>query len=62
MAILEDVITTGASTLRAVSRAREFGFEVVHALALVDRQEDGGAALVRAEVPLTTVFVREDFR
>jgi len=59
--VVEDVITTGGSTLRAVERAREFGLDVVHAIALVDRQEDGGAEAVAAEVPLTSVFRREDF-
>ncbi len=60
--IVEDVITTGGSTLRAVQRAREFGLDVVHAVALVDRQEEGGAEAVAAEVPLTRLFTREDFR
>jgi len=60
--VVEDVITTGGSTLRAVERARDFGLRVVHAVALVDRQEDGGAEAVAAEVPLTSVFRQEDFR
>jgi orotate phosphoribosyltransferase len=62
VAILEDVVTTGASTLRAVSRAREHGLDVVRAFALVDRQEDSGAETVRAEVPLTALFLRSDFQ
>ncbi len=60
--VVEDVITTGGSTLRAVERAREFGLNVVHAIALVDRQEDGGAEAVAAEVGLTAMFRQEDFR
>ncbi len=60
--VVEDVITTGGSTLRAVERAREFGLNVVHAIALVDRQEDGGAEAVAAEVELTAMFRQEDFR
>jgi orotate phosphoribosyltransferase len=60
--VVEDVITTGGSTLRAVERARDFGLRVVHAIALVDRQEDGGAEAVAAEVELTSVFRQEDFR
>jgi orotate phosphoribosyltransferase len=60
--VVEDVITTGGSTLRAVERARDFGLRVVHAIALVDRQEDGGAEAVAAEVPLTAIFRQEDFR
>ena len=58
--ILEDVVTTGAATLKAVERARLAGFEVLHALALVDRLE-GGRAAIETQVPLTTLFTRRDF-
>ena len=58
--ILEDVITTGASTLRAIERARLAGLVVLHAIGLVDRLEGGGEA-VRAEAPLTSLFTRRDF-
>jgi orotate phosphoribosyltransferase len=58
--ILEDVITTGASTLRAIERARGAGFDVVHVVALVDRLEGGGDAVV-AQSPLTALFTRKDF-
>jgi len=58
--ILEDVITTGASTLKAIERARLVGLDVVHALGLVDRLEGGREAVV-AETPLTTLFTRRDF-
>jgi len=58
--ILEDVITTGASTLRAIERARLSGFEVLHAVGLVDRLE-GGREAITAECPLTTLFTRRDF-
>lgn len=58
--ILEDVITTGASTLRAIERARLAGLKVSHALGLVDRLE-GGREAVEAETPLTTLYTRRDF-
>lgn len=58
--ILEDVITTGASTLRAIERSRLAGFKVLHAIALVDRLE-GGREAVEAQTPLTTLFTRRDF-
>jgi orotate phosphoribosyltransferase len=58
--VLEDVITTGAATLKAVERARLAGLRVVHALGLVDRLEGGHEAVTR-EVPLTTLFTRRDF-
>jgi orotate phosphoribosyltransferase len=58
--VLEDVITTGASTLRAIERSRGAGLDVVHVVALVDRLEGGGDAVV-AESPLTALFNRKDF-
>ena len=58
--VVEDVITTGAATLKAVERARLAGLRVVHALGLVDRLEGGREAVIR-EVPLTTLFTRHDF-
>jgi orotate phosphoribosyltransferase len=58
--ILEDVITTGASTLRAIERSRLAGLQVLCALGLVDRLE-GGREAVEAETPLHTLFTRRDF-
>ncbi|MGE0867964.1 MAG: orotate phosphoribosyltransferase [Kofleriaceae bacterium] len=58
--ILEDVITTGASTLKAIERARLAGLTVLHAVGLVDRLEGGREAVV-AQTPLTTLFTKRDF-
>lgn len=58
--ILEDVVTTGASTLRAIERARDGELDVRRVLALVDRDE-GGRAEVEKVCPLTPLFVRGDF-
>jgi orotate phosphoribosyltransferase len=58
--IVEDVVTTGASTLRAIERARQGGLEVVHALGLVDRLE-GGREAIEAQVSLMTLFSSRDF-
>jgi orotate phosphoribosyltransferase len=61
VAILEDVITTGASALRAVERARIFGLQVTHIFALVDREEEGGREALEREAPVTSLFTRRDF-
>lgn len=45
VAIVEDVITTGASALRAAHTVQSEGGEVVGVLALVDREEGGREAL-----------------
>jgi orotate phosphoribosyltransferase len=58
--IVEDVVTTGAATLKAIERARLAGLHVVHAVGLVDRLE-GGREAVTKETPLTTLFTRRDF-
>ena len=60
VAILEDVVTTGASTLKAIERARQAELDVVCVVALVDRLE-GGREAVEAEAPLTTLYTRRDF-
>lgn len=60
--VLEDVITTGGSTLRAIERTREANLRVVHVVALVDREEEGGREAVEASAPLTTLFTRRDFQ
>ena len=59
--VLEDVVTTGASTLRAIERARGAGLTVLHAIGLVDRLEGGREAITAVSVPLTTLFTRRDF-
>ncbi len=46
--IVDDVCTTGASTIEAIEAARAAQMEVVGVLCLVDRQEQGGRAAVEA--------------
>jgi orotate phosphoribosyltransferase len=60
VAILEDVVTTGGSAMKAITRAREFGLNVRLIVGLVDREEGGREALER-EAPLVTLFRRRDF-
>jgi orotate phosphoribosyltransferase len=60
VAILEDVVTTGGSALKAIERARAFGLKVAVTLGLVDREEGGREALER-EAPLVTLYRRRDF-
>ena len=45
--VVEDVVTTGGSTIKAVERVRDEGFEVVGVLAILDRLA-GGAEAIRA--------------
>jgi len=58
--IVEDVVTTGASSLLAVDRAQGAGLVPVRVLALVDRNE-GGRETIEGRLPLTSLFCRTDF-
>jgi len=63
--IVDDVCTTGASTIQAIEAAREFGFEVVGVMCLVEREEAGGRANVEkaaAPAPFVALFTANDVR
>lgn len=60
--IVEDVITTGKSTLKAIAAARDFGLEVVKVLILVDREEGGKEAVAREVPEVEAVFTISDLR
>jgi orotate phosphoribosyltransferase len=63
--IVDDVCTTGASTVQAIEAAREFGFDVVGVLCLVERQEAGGRANVEkaaAPAQFVALFTANDVR
>ena len=47
--IVDDVVTTAGSTIKAIRRAREARLEVRQALALIDREEEQGAENLAAE-------------
>jgi orotate phosphoribosyltransferase len=60
VAILEDVVTTGASTLRAIERAVLSGLVVARVLCLVDRNEGGATAVAEAGYRIEPMFLKED--
>ena len=57
--IIDDVATTGGSTIKAIERARSEGLEVVKAVILVDRQE-GGLENIRKQVDDVSAIVTRD--
>jgi orotate phosphoribosyltransferase len=61
VAIVEDVVTTGGSTIKAIERAREEGLQVVRVLAIVDRDEGGRENLKRYGYEIESLFTRHDF-
>src|SRR5580704_8798880 len=63
--IVDDVCTTGASTIQAIEAARDFGFEVVGAMCLVERQDAYGRPNVEkaaAPAPFISIFTAIDVR
>jgi len=58
--VVEDVVTTGGSTLKAIESARAEGLHVLGVVALVDREENEAAATLSAQLPFFAVFTRTD--
>ncbi len=61
LAIVEDTVTTGGSTLRAIQAVRDAGLKVAGVVAVVDRLEGGAAAIREAGVPFGALYDRTDF-
>lgn len=60
--ILEDVVTTGGSSLRAVERVESEGYRVLGVLALVDREEGGREALEAGGYRFEALFTKAEVR
>ena len=58
--IVEDVITTGGSTIKAIKRARQCGLKVVGAVVLIDRQEGGREAIEAMGLPVKELLTKEE--
>lgn len=58
--IIDDVATTGGSTINAVERARETGLDVVKAVVLVDRQEGGLRNIAAHVTDVSALITREE--
>jgi orotate phosphoribosyltransferase len=58
--VLEDVVTTGGSALKAVIQLREAGYRVQRVVTIVDRQEGGEAAMAAADLELSSLFLLEE--
>ena len=63
--IVDDVCTTGSSTIQAIEAAREFGFNITGVACLVEREEAGGRAAVEkaaAGVEFVSIFKSSEIR
>lgn len=63
--IVDDVCTTGASTVQAIEAAREFGFEIAGVMCLVEREEAEGRLKVEEAAhpaPFVSIFRASEVR
>jgi orotate phosphoribosyltransferase len=58
--IVDDVITTGGSTIRAIEAARDEGLEVVKAVVLVDREEGGREEIIKYISSVEALFTKTE--
>lgn len=61
LVIVEDVVTTGGSSLLAIERCEAVGLRVSRVLAIIDRLEGGQEAFAERGYELTTLFTITDF-
>ena len=59
--VVEDVVTTAASSLKAVKACREAGLEVVAVCCIVDRNEGGRENIEKEGLKLYSLFTIDDF-
>jgi orotate phosphoribosyltransferase len=61
LVIVEDVVTTGGSSLKAIEHCEAVGLKVDRVLAIIDRLEGGREAFAERGYELTTLFTIKDF-
>lgn len=59
--VIDDVVTTGGSALQAVDRIVEFGCNVVHVVAVIDRLEGGADNFAARNLTLSSLLTIRDF-
>jgi orotate phosphoribosyltransferase len=58
--IVDDVITTGKSTIEAITRALEGGLEIVKVIVLIDRQEGGKETIENLGYKVDSIITRDE--
>ena len=61
VAIVEDVVTTGGSSLAAIDRCEQFGLVVTRVIAIIDRLEGGAQAFAQRGYPFASLLSIRDF-
>jgi orotate phosphoribosyltransferase len=58
--ILEDVVSSGASVLKACLRVQEAGLTIAAVCAILEREEGGREAIIASGFELTSLFTRPE--
>lgn len=58
--IVDDVVTTGQSTIEAIEKAKKENLDVVKIIVLIDRQEGGKENIEKYKVPFESIFTKDD--
>ncbi|MCP9772037.1 orotate phosphoribosyltransferase [Synechococcus sp. Tobar12-5m-g] len=58
--VLEDVVTSGGSSLKAVQQLRQEGFQIERVVTIVDRQEGGLETLAAEGLELRSIYLLEE--
>lgn len=59
--IVEDVVTTGGSSIKAIKQCEEFGLEIMGVTAIIDRLSGGAEAFAAAGYELKSLLTVRDF-
>lgn len=58
--VIEDILTTGGQALGAAQKLRAVGANVIHLVAVVDREEGADTSFAAANLPFTPLFRKSD--
>ena len=58
--IIDDVITTGGSTIQAIEKAKEYGLDIVKVIVLVDREEGGRENINKKGYEVESIFTKSE--
>ena len=62
LVVVEDVVTTGGSTLRTINILRSEGYTVLKVIALIDRLEGGAERIVAEGISFEALYTMDDFK
>ena len=66
VAIVDDVVTSGMSTINAIKACRAFGLDIALVIVLVNREQSSGIDNIRREagegVPVKAIFTKSDIK